>query len=91
MTISFTAFGTPVPKARPRVTKYGAYTPKSTKDYEKSIADAWKRKNVDKFPDDTPLEIEVHAYFPIPTSLSQKKQNAINEKPHLKRGGYFAY
>lgn len=86
MTVSFTAFGKPVPKARPRVARYSTYTPQSTTDYEKLIADAWKRKGAEMFPENTPLEIEVHAYFPIPTSLSKKKQNALHEKPHLKRG-----
>lgn len=36
-TIQFTIPGAPVPKARARVGKFGAYTPKRTKDYEAKV------------------------------------------------------
>ncbi len=36
-TITFTVPGAPVPKARARVGKFGAYTPKRTKEYETKV------------------------------------------------------
>lgn len=36
-TVSFTVFGPPRPKERPRVTAHGAFTPKRTKEYESAI------------------------------------------------------
>lgn len=34
----------PIPKARPRLSKFAVYTPKKTADYEKLIAFEWKKK-----------------------------------------------
>lgn len=34
----------PIPKARPRLSKFAVYTPKKTADYEKLIAFEWKRR-----------------------------------------------
>jgi len=36
-----TVRGEPRAKARPRVTRHGTYTPKTTRDYEDLIRDAW--------------------------------------------------
>lgn len=35
--LAFTVQGTPRPKARPRVTSHGTYTPKGTRDYENAV------------------------------------------------------
>ena len=37
MRLSFSLPGVPRPKARPRVTQYGTYTPKLTKEYENAV------------------------------------------------------
>lgn len=37
----------PVPKQRPRLSKFSVYTPKKTLDYEKLIAYEWKRRYKD--------------------------------------------
>lgn len=37
----------PIPKARPRLSKFTVYTPKKTIDYEKIIAFEWKKKYKD--------------------------------------------
>ena len=37
----------PVPKQRPRLSKFTVYTPKKTADYEKLIAYEWKRRYKD--------------------------------------------
>lgn len=34
----------PIPKARPRLSKFAVYTPKKTADYERLIAYEWKRR-----------------------------------------------
>lgn len=34
----------PIPKQRPRLSKFAVYTPKKTADYEKLIAYEWKRR-----------------------------------------------
>lgn len=37
----------PIPKQRPRLSKFAVYTPKKTADYEKLIAYEWKRRYKD--------------------------------------------
>lgn len=37
----------PIPKARPRLSKFAIYTPKKTADYEKLISFEWKRRYKD--------------------------------------------
>lgn len=37
----------PIPKARPRLSKFAVYTPKKTADYEKLISFEWKRRYKD--------------------------------------------
>lgn len=37
----------PIPKARPRLSKFAVYTPKKTADYENLIAYEWKRRYKD--------------------------------------------
>lgn len=36
--ISFTVYGNPIPKARPRVTGHGTYTPQRVKDWQNCVA-----------------------------------------------------
>ena len=83
-TVSFTVRGEPVPKGRPRVTRYGTYTPPKTKEYEKRIQDAWRVIDEHPFPTGTPVSVSVHAYFEIPQSVSQKKRKAMHMTPHIK-------
>lgn len=42
MKISFFVEGKPVPKARPRVTRHGAYTPLTTRDWEQQVRLAYQ-------------------------------------------------
>jgi len=64
--IHFTIPGAPKGKARPRVTKFGTYTPKSTKDYEKLVRKSYLDAG---FPVrkclETPLCVNIRAYFPV--------------------------
>lgn len=55
--------GKPVPKGRPRFARNGGvYTPKTTADYEKRIAAAWREKYGDKQLDSYGLTIHVDVY-----------------------------
>ena len=72
----------PIAKARPRLGKYGTYTPKSTKDYENQVKAAFlkadkKRKYVDA------VKMEIDFYFKIPKSYTKKRVKAIEEKKEL--------
>ena len=86
MIVRFFVPGKPVPKGRPRVTKWGTYTPKSTVEYERRIKNAWLDLKALPFPPNTPLFINVHVHFEIPKSESKKKRAALNGQPHTKRG-----
>lgn len=82
MRTTFTVYGKPVGKARPRFTKVGGfvrvYTPQSTTDYEERIRQAAVHSTAGKkFPEDVPLKIKVTAYFPIPKSASKKRKRKV--------------
>ena len=63
--ISFQVIGKIVPKQRPRVTRYGTYTPQPTLDYEALIA--WTYRSVSKgYVSDKPLQMSVKACFQLP-------------------------
>jgi Holliday junction resolvase RusA-like endonuclease len=47
--VRFTVFGEPRSKQRPRVTRYGAYTPKETLEAEDKIRQVWRSLGTDKF------------------------------------------
>lgn len=72
--IKFEVLGTPVAKARPRVSKFGTYTPEKTKNYEELI----KLSFINKYPKFTPftgeLTVKIDAIFEVPKSYSQKKK-----------------
>ena len=77
----FTVIGNPVPKARPRVTKYGhAYTPKKTVDYEKLVRESYISKYGDlQFEKGVMLDLRVIAYFEIPKSKSKKEKKLMEQ------------
>ena len=63
--------GTPVGKARPRVTftrgwQSGTYTPKKTALEEERWRVEFKKSGADPFPDDAPLYLILRAYYPMP-------------------------
>lgn len=65
----------PVPKARPRFTRYGKpYTPEKTKEYEKAIAETWKQatKNF-KYDPEQPLYVNLVFGLPIAKSTPKYK------------------
>lgn len=86
----FVVPGEPVGKGRPRFDTRGkyarAYTPKKTRDYENLVRMCWKLQSGESFPEGTALRMEIRAYFPIPKSLSAKKQAELDGKPYKSKG-----
>lgn len=68
----FEVLGEPIGKARPRVTRWGAYTPQKTVDYENKIKTAYTGGFYEGY-----LKIDVKAYFKIPKSTSKKKKESM--------------
>lgn len=75
----------PVPKARPRFFRGHAYTPKTTQDYEKKIAEYYKSQTDDYY--DGAIKIKLVFNMPIPKSTTKKNRNLImaNEIKYIKR------
>lgn len=84
--VSFAVDGRPVPKGRPRVTRHGTYTPKSTQVFESAIRTAWLKKGEKPFEDGEALDVMVNAYFPIPSGTPKNKKGELHLTPCLKRG-----
>ena len=62
--------GKPIPKGRPRFSKWGAYTPKTTAQYEKLVSDTFALSKQGKLSGG--LKMELRVYMPIPKVLSKK-------------------
>lgn len=81
MKLSFYIDGKVQAKQRPRLGKYGTYTPAETKNYENWV----KLCFINKYPDFKPLEkalkVKIYAYYEIPKSKSKKiKLDMLNDK-----------
>ena len=82
----FVIHGQPKGKARPRVTRYGTYTPKSTREFEALIRKCWQEQTGGKsFPAGTALCCTIHAYFAIPQSYSKRQRQSLVFQPHTKK------
>lgn len=86
MKVKFTIPGIPVPKARPRVVRGHAFTPKKTKDYETLVQDVYNL-TVGEYLGDSAIVVMIDLYFPIPESYSKSKRKRIadGEIKHTKR------
>lgn len=86
MKVRFTIPGVPVPKARPRVVRGHAFTPKKTKDYEVLVKDVYNL-TVGEYLGDSAIVATINLYFPIPESYSKSKKRRIEdgEIKHTKR------
>ena len=84
-TFGFILMGEPVPKARPRITKFGAYTPKETVEAERylmhtALMASGLSIGETVFEKGSALEMVVDFTVAIPQSWSKKKQlNAVNQ------------
>ena len=85
--LTFTVYGKPVGKARPRMTKTGhVYTPKTTKEYEERIRNAamseMGRGKISPWKEKQPLKVIIDAFFKLPKSAT--KQDRIDVLNHVK-------
>ena len=67
--------GEPVAKGRPKLSRYGTYTPKKTKEYEKHIKQEW-RKNGYKEPLTGAVMVDITFYRSIQKSSSKAAKTA---------------
>lgn len=70
--------GEPVAKGRPRVGKFGTYTPKKTLNYETYVKELWVTSYGQTMLEGE-LKAEITAYFSIPKSTSKKKKVEMSE------------
>lgn len=87
MKLSFYIDGKVQAKQRPRLSRYGTYTPAQTKNYENWV----KLCFINKYPDFKPLEkalkVKIFAYYEIPRSTSKKRKLEMlndNIRPTIK-------
>ncbi len=71
---AFRVEGSPVGKARPRVTRWGAYTPKKTADHEAAIRQAAQQAGIQEI--SGPVTLQLAFVMPIPQSWTKKKTEA---------------
>lgn len=77
--IKFTIPGQPVAKGRPKVTRWGAYTPEKTVNYENLVKFSYIGEHKGKEILEDYLAIEIKFYFKIPKSTSKKKRKQMIE------------
>ena len=75
---SLTIPGNPMGKQRPRVCKFGTYTPKETVNYETLVREMYIIGNYGKQLEGA-LEMIVDAHFPIPKVTSKKKREQMSD------------
>lgn len=79
--IEFEILGKPMGKGRPRVGKWGTYTPKATANYETLVKFTFSNL----FPNfeimQKPIKAEITAVFTVPKSYSKKQMAEIEKKP----------
>jgi len=86
MKYELTIPGTPIAKGRPRVGRYGTYTPKKTADFESYVKYCWAAEYGGLKPSDRPLTAELVFYMPIPKSVSKKARAAMEQgQAHTKK------
>ena len=71
MEVSFTILGQPVAKARPRVCKWGTYTPQKTVNYETLVKLCYSEQVGDKGLLQGALRMTIVAYMSIPKRSSK--------------------
>ena len=85
--LTFTVYGKPVAKGRPRMTKSGhVYTPQTTREYEERIRNAamseMGRSKILPWTDKQPLKVVIDAFFKLPKSATKKDR--VDVLNHIK-------
>lgn len=75
--ISFTIPGEPTGKGRPRVSKFGTYTPAKTVNYENLVKEMFVLSKQVMIPDKPQLHAEIGCFYSIPESASNKKKELM--------------
>lgn len=79
--VAFKVYGKPVGKGRPRYTSAGGfgrmYTPRATRDYERTVADEYKRAG--GWVMEKPVMVTIMQAFPIPKGASKKEAQLMRE------------
>ena len=75
--IDFIVPGPPVAKGRPRVGKYGTYTPDKTVNYENLVQFSYLEKYKQAHLLEGPLKLTIDFDFPIPKSTSKKNRELM--------------
>lgn len=86
VSVAFNYYGDPVPKARPRVTSRGIYTPKTTQDFEAAV----KKEAVAAAahlngPTDQPVRMRLRLYLRRAKSWTIRKQKLLMGRAHSQR------
>lgn len=86
--ISVRITGKPVPKGRPRFSKFGGvYTPATTVEYENRVADAWREQRGDLA---LAGQLEAFLYFGTVSHIKQDIDNLVKSAlDGLQRAGAF--
>ena len=77
MKYEFEVIGKPVSKGRPRLGRYGTYTPEKTVNYENLVKYAFLSKYGSVKPSTKEFKARIVAYFPVPQSYSKKKREML--------------
>lgn len=76
--IKFVVPGKPQGKGRPRVTRNGTYTPKATKEYQRTISTCAKLSN-NIYYEKEPLSATILCFYPIPKNTPKYKRKMMIE------------
>lgn len=84
--MKFEVIGTPVAKGRPRLSRYGTYTPAKTVNYENLVKISYLNQCDDKLTGKA-IKMEIWAIFePTKTEKkSKKKYQSLLGKPYIKK------
>ena len=82
--MKFIVYGKPTGKGRPRLSRWGVYSPNKTVAYENLVKFSYLQATDDKLVD-CAIKIEIWAYFEPPKSISKKKYNELIGKAHTKK------
>lgn len=82
-TRTFIVPGIPVQKSRPRVGKFGTYTPEKTVNYENLVKVCYTEEHGQEERLQGALVLTARFYFPVPKSYSKKRKERIKEGKEL--------
>jgi Holliday junction resolvase RusA-like endonuclease len=73
----FEILGKPQGKARPRIGKFGAYTPQKTVLYENTVKNTFKKQFPNFEPFTGEIKVCINAVFEVPKSYTKKKREQL--------------